>query len=1013
MNRKKHSAKRKVSIIIFIALLVHTAIFYVLFSNMEIVGMLESSTYRYYEKGLSEKANKLEKKMANDFSSEETLNPLIQELEKEFEKSELENKPSELNKHIVEGLLESLNKSGASGAFVLFSDNFTNDMVKDNQMFFIRDENNDVKVDNNSDIRVEVGSAKLANELKINFSSYWKPSTAVENSNNEVLQAIKSQVVSSYQKTDNKNPKKLGVWLSEVDISGDNSSNMLYVRPVIDKYSNKLYGIIGIEVDKEVLSCILETESFSSQFEIGFSLLKDIKKFDSDFDLKEAHIVSYFGSYINGIKDNNKIVYKTTENKNTDSESNQDYKTHILMEQDNLKDTYYVLTKTINIYDKDSYYSSKDWVLALFVNCKNISLHEDKYNKNLSIVLMASLIIAIFLSIIISIIITKPVRDLTKNIENINIKDKLKITKTNIVETDLLINKIENLSENISRFYFKMQNLLEFVGFNIVIIEEDTEKNLIYRTGRMSVLFGKTDESEEAISEYTVEEFLDILRNYADNKAVEYFNTQYDDEFKVINTIDEKTNSAIYISYVKKVINGKPFHIYSDYTSSYNDILALEQEKNHDHLTGLMNRDYFKKMVIEMLEQFENNNFVMIMWDLDNLKYINDNYGHDWGDVYLKETAKVISTLKLDEDAFVSRFSGDEFFAFIQYDGNKNTIREKINALHDTLLNTEIEISNLENLKIRASVGISWYPEDGQNYEELHKFSDFAMYRAKHTNKGSIIEFDKNIYESEYIVLSGKEEFNRLIEKKLVKFAFQPIISAKTGEVFGYEALMRTTSDVITNVGEVMKIAKVQFKLPLVEKLTFEGVFDEIEARKNELKDKKVFINSIANVVIDNDFEEIISQKLKSWGNKIVIEITESEEVDNKSMSIKKRYREMYSNLIAIDDMGSGYSTEKTLIKVNPDFIKIDMSIIRDIHKDHNRYQLVQNIIGFAHSTGIQTIAEGVEIEEEMNTLIELGIDYLQGYYLAKPSFEVVDIKPEIKEKIKFVSKNISNNYFF
>ncbi len=1014
--KKTYSARLKVTIVVFVVLMIHTIIFYAIFSNIDVVKMLESSTYRYYEHRLSESAKKLERKMANDFSSEKSLEPLIREVDYEYENSGISGAPVTLSVHIAGALLESLNNANAAGAFVLMSENFVESPIEKDEIFFLRDNNKNYKATDNSDIVVEIGSAELANTIEINFDGSWKPNIDPNNGDNKTFEEIKNRVVSSYKNSDIKNQKKLGFWLSGVDLSDDRSDNIVYVEPIMNRWTRELYGIVGVEISEDMIADVLEMDTFSSEFEVGFTLLNDTKQYtetpsddnsaDKTSDLKQSYVISYFGDYIDGVDSKKNIVYRSANKEYTSLDNQNDEQLYLLETTKESQEQYYGLVKTINIYDKDSYYSNDDWQLGLFMNSKNFSYHEDRYTRNLNVTLLVSLILALVLSFVLSIILTKPIRKLAKNIEDTNVNKDLKLTKTNIKEMDLLIDKIEEMSENIGEFYFKMQNLLEFIGFGIVIIEEDEEKGMMYRTGKLSMLFGKLDETEGAISEYTREEFQTTLEKYTGAEGVEFIDSDANDNFSIIKTVNEKTGEVIYISYEQKLVNGKRFHVYLDYTNSYNDILALEHEKNYDFLTSLINRSYFKKLVEEKIESSPDKQFAMIMWDLDNLKYINDNYGHDWGDLYIQETAKIISALRVDEEAYVSRFSGDEFFAFLEYNQGKDAIRESIHILHDKLLNTELKITNLESVKIRASVGICWYPEDGQNYEELHKFADFAMYQAKHTNKGSIIEFERNIYDSEYIVLSGKEEFNRLIEERLVRFAFQPIVSAKTGEIFAYEALMRTMSDVIKSVDDVMKIAKVQFKLPLVEKLTFEGVFDEIEDRKAEFEGKKIFINSIANVVIENAFEENIRKKLEIWGEKIVIEITEGEELDNKSMDIKKRYRENYGNLIAIDDLGSGYSTEKTLLRINPDYIKIDMGIVRDIHKDRNRRKLVENIIEFAKSVGIKTIAEGVEVKEEMNVLIEIGIDFIQGYYLAKPNFEILDgIEIEKKEQILEANK--------
>ncbi len=1011
-NKKSYSARMEVSIITFIILLLQILIFYIIFSNIDVLKMLENSVYDYYENKLEQSVNKLEQKMINNFSAKKSLSPLLKAVDSAYERSVINKTELELNTKIAEALLESMNNAHVTGAFVLLNDDLSKESIEEDEIFFIRDKNSDFIVRDNSDIVVKIGSTKYGNSLGLAYDSTWRPRIKSSKSMGKDIEKIKNQIIDSYQQSGMNTTKQLSFWISGVDLADDYNDDLVYVEPIIDKYNHKLYGILGVEVSKETIADILDIDNFSAEFETGFALLKGVNSLDdqqqavSDVNIK-AHVISYFGDYISGINENNSIKLTVIKNKykNKDNENASEY-IYELGKKSKQDYTFYGLPQRLRLYNKDSFYSGENWQLILFVNENNFRHHEQKYYKSLGVSVFISMCLAIILSFVLSNILTKPVRELVGKIENIDVNKALKFEKTHIREMDLLTEKIEELSRNIGSFYFKMQNILELIGFGLVIIEEDKENDMIYRTGRLSVLFGEADESEPSINEYEKSKFEEVFKQRTKGFKLTYLDTELEADFKIVKVEKTATGEVIYVSNEEKIINDKHFHIYSDYTDTYKDILAIEREKNYDSLTDLINRDYFKRLVNESLDKYPDQNFVMIMWDLDNLKYINDSFGHDWGDLYLKETARVISVLR-GEDAFVSRFSGDEFFAFLRFDGDKQKVRERISKIHNQLLNSELQIGSYEKVKIRASVGVCWYPEDGSSYEELYKFADFAMYRAKHTSKGSIIEFERKIYDREYVLISGKEEFNRLIENSLVRFAFQPIVSSATAEIFAYEALMRPISKKIQSVDEVMKIAKMQFKLPLVEKLTFETVFSTIDQKREQIGNKKIFINSIANVVLPLDCESDIRENLRMWGEQLVIEITESEEIDKTSMDTKKLYCKQFSNMLAIDDFGSGYSTEKTLLRINPDFIKIDMSIVRDIDKDKNRYQLVKNIIDYAQNINIKTIAEGIETEAEMRVLMELGVDLLQGYYLAKPNFEILDIGQDKKDKILSIRKGL------
>ncbi len=991
-SKRGYSAKTKVAIISFIILLVQVLTFDFIFSEIDVLSMLEKSMYNYYANQLDHRAMDLSDKMGNVWTSDNTLAGIKGELEYSYESSIRDGKRLKIDYFIASALLNTFDLSRADGVFILLNEDMTQDSEDD--ILFFKDKNNEFKLRNAEDIRLAIGSARFAENLGIKRDELWEPRLEKDSIASENLKKIKSIVISTFKESNIKDSNNLAFWLQTTDIYNENVENLTYIYPIIDKYSAKLYGIIGIEISPSMLADILRIDTISARSNIGFAILESGELMDKN--LSKARSLYYFGDYIEGLASGEDISYKKLNNKySADIEKNGE-KLLGFKNKDHIHQVYGI-SKQVKLYDKDSYYTDDTWDLVLFLDADNFSYNKESYRSGVKKAIFISMAFAIMLSILLSRVLTSPIRKLSKEIEDIDTSKRVHFKKTKILEVDRLTDEIEKFSHKLLNSSFSMQNLLEVVGHGIVILEERDGGKTINRIGRISVLLDKEDESEEHIREYDRNEFKKVLRNslrglrIKDVSAGQIGGSQR--VFKVLNV-----DKPMYIRYELEKKDGKIFHIYTDYTNVYDEIYRLEWEKNHDQLTGLANRQYFEEKVKERLAKNPNNKYVMIMWDLDNLKYVNDKYGHNWGDVYLKEIASVISRLK-NRGANTARFSGDEFFAFLEYE-DKEEVRNGIASVQAKLLDKKFQIGIGEEMKIRASVGMCWYPDDADSYDKLYRFADFAMYSAKHNSKGSIREFDRETYEEEHILISGREAFNELLENSLVRFAFQPIVSVKTGEVFGYEALMRPTSEKISNVALVMKMAKAQFQLDLVEGLSFRGVLERIEDEKDYLRGKKVFINSIANVVFPAEEEKYILDKLGEWSEQIVIEITESEELNNKTLGTKTLYRQEFGNLIAIDDFGAGYSTESSLLKVIPDFIKLDMQIIRDIHLDESKRQLVKNIIDYSKSSDMEVIAEGVESIGELEELIDLGVDYIQGYYLAKPDFAMKDIPASKKSEI-------------
>ncbi len=1003
VNKKRGiSAFLQVSIIALVVLLLQAGFFYVVFSQIDVVQMIETSTYRYYSDSLGQSAYRLEKNMVNKWSSKDAINVFMDAVETEYWKSKTDNSPLKINDNIVNCLVDYLKNVDATSCFILLNEEMAEGKGKD-QIYFIHDSNEWFSNKNNSDLTLELGDYKLAGDLGITLGIRWQPN--IDLGKYKDIEKIKREVISKYQSVEDKNASRLSYWATRQDLLNNGSDSFVYVRPIIDKYSKKIYGVLGVEIGSALIQDVVQSTYLNTHYDSGFAVLENDA---SNGNSAKVGIAAYFGDEIDIAEDQTLSYGRKVNSYYEKRAESEDLFFYVIKNKDD--NTIYGIENKLNIYDKDSYYDN-DWQLVLLFDERNLHYNSAGYSRGIIVAVAISVLTAIVLTVILANLFTRPIVALAKEIEEMDADDQIVFSETGIREINLLKDKIEEMSVDVANTYLQMQRILETIGRGIVIFEENTDNNTFSRAGRMSILLRDLDPLEKALEIYSAEDYQAMINYRLRNYDLSFVGSeQIDGDTKImeVNAKEPLKMHPFYIKYVKETVNSRVFHVYTDCTEEYLEIVKLEYEKNHDPLTQLLGRTHFKRCVEEKLTANPMQSAAMIMWDLDNLKYINDTYGHDWGDEYLRQTASIIGLLNLD-NADVSRFAGDEFFVFMAYDGDKDKVRNKVTKIHHKLLSSELTISESESVKIRASVGICWYPDDGMSYDELYKYADFAMYGAKHSDKGSINEFDRVLFDKEYIILSAKEELNNMIENKLVKYAFQPIVDARSAEIMGYEALMRPTSNILETVSDVMLVAKTQFKLSQIEQLTFECVLDSI-ARNGELfEDKKIFINSIASKTLPKESEQNVRRKLQKYGDRVVIEITEAEEINDQTMAVKQGYKDDYSCMIAIDDFGSGYSSDKTLLKIKPDFIKIDMHLIRNVHEAGEKQQRVANLIEYSNLIGARIIAEGVESKAELEYLIKIGVDYIQGYYIAKPQFEICDIAEDKKAEIIALAKLVHN----
>ena len=356
----------------------------------------------------------------------------------------------------------------------------------------------------------------------------------------------------------------------------------------------------------------------------------------------------------------------------------------------------------------------------------------------------------------------------------------------------------------------------------------------------------------------------------------------------------------------------------------------------------------------------------------------------------------------MTDHSVCSRLSGDEFMVlFYGYD-SRAQLRRDLNNLQSRLRHASIVLPNGDSFAISISGGVAWYPEDGRDLVTLKKYADFAMYQVKRSHTGDMQEFDIGVYNEASYESQIAQEFEQMLAEERITYHFQPIF-ARNGEPAAYEALMRPKMPNLHSPSTVMKLARETGRLYDIEKLTMFHAPEIFRQRQQSgLLDKNawLFVNSIASVCLAGEDLEEMRRRVNGIGRNVVVEITEEEDLDPEMLHAKRNSK-ILSGLFALDDYGSGYSNESNLIALDPDFIKIDISIIRGIDSDPNKQEIVRNIVSYAHQRGMQIVAEGVETAEELRTSRALGADLFQGYFLSRPGAVPSMIAPAARDILR------------
>ncbi|MDD3429687.1 MAG: GGDEF and EAL domain-containing protein [Oscillospiraceae bacterium] len=836
------------------------------------------------------------------------------------------------------------------------------------------------------------GAQETIAALGLKHDANWQEQMTVDgNDANYNFYTIPFKTAQKIHSTPNKN---LGYWSVPFSVNGADgitqSLSVAYSIP-LRTIDGTAYGVLGIEVLTKDLEALLPVQELSQTKTAGYVLASVASNVQSTQD--------GYAYYTPVVQSGNALRSYLPRNSNLQllASGVQENFYHL----QNLRDLSAPIelnVQQLNLYGENSVYSNENWVL-IGIELKTILTKQARGITYLLIFMwITTFLLGLLAAYQIAQYVTRPIAKLVADIKKANPAKPLELKKSYLIEIDALSESIQLMSTEVTNSAHKLSQILEMAGVTIGAFDYDKRAgfatctrqfllfmNLPYAEGeKVSTLKLENAKKKLEITESVeVGEHIRILCVKSAQKGNRWYRLQLmDDSLRTTGVVTDVTNEIM-------------------------EKRKIEHDRDYDALTGIHNRRAFQAQATALFNKKHLlQQAAMLMLDLDNLKFVNDTYGHDCGDEYIRSAA---ATLKkcAGTDALVARLSGDEFAVFIYGCADKDVIRMRMAKLEQALQETKIYLPDGTIIPLRASGGYSWYPQDATTHQGLLRYADFAMYIVKKTEKGRFNEFDNEVYNKNSYLLRCREELNVIIEKQQVEYQFQPIVCAKTGCAFAFEALMRPKGESIKSPAELISLARSQGKLSSIEKLTMFRALECFTKQPIAQTDCKLFLNSISNQLLTDAEVQIFIRKNEKYLHRLVIELTEEEEQNPEITNRKRNYAKMWGAQIALDDFGTGYNGETVLVEAHPDYIKLDTTFVRNINVDESRLHLMKNLISYAKSRGIKVIAEGVETKEEMITLIRAGVDYLQGYYLAHPSYNPHTVAQTRKEEILLINQKL------
>jgi diguanylate cyclase (GGDEF)-like protein len=425
---------------------------------------------------------------------------------------------------------------------------------------------------------------------------------------------------------------------------------------------------------------------------------------------------------------------------------------------------------------------------------------------------------------------------------------------------------------------------------------------------------------------------------------------------------------------------------------------GLAFQARHDSLTGLPNRvelhDSIAAFIAEAAET--GREAALLLLDLDRFKEVNDTLGHHFGDLILAAIGPRLAQACADNGALAARLGGDEFAIFLSSADASEWVPDLAPDSAPDLARHLLEVvsrpSLAEGIEIRtsASIGIAYYPRDGDDSHALLRAADVAMYRAKTLALG-VVEYDRGFdnYSTERLALAN--ELAVAIQQGQLVLHYQPKLTIASGWITGLEALVRWQHPRLGLLYPDRFIDLVEMS-ELIHPFT-KAVIDQAVADRERLTvlghRQSVAINLSARNLNGTGCMDCLQAALGAYGqpaSAVELELTETALMDDPGNAAE--LLQQFSDLgvkIAIDDYGSGYSSLAYLRRLPVDTLKIDQSFVTDICSNEQNALIVRSTIALAHSLDLDVIAEGVEDAATLEMLQEMGCDQAQGYWLSRP----------------------------
>lgn len=720
---KSISIKQRLIFVLIIVIAIQCFIFLAFIDFANLYEKFDENTISGIEQTVRGNKNALQSQMASYWSdidlSEQSLGNLVgNELSSKAKSFGELKSDTELTQSILvnsSGTLKNIIQSnGVTGAFFILNTKEGAGSVSKRPGIYLRKTTADDTLD--SELSLIVGPKEWVKNSDIAVSDTWSENfdfTDASANYDFYNKPASSETLLYSVKAD-----EFEYWSAPFELCGRRV--ITYSIPVINS-SKELYGVLGVEISEDYLKAFLPYSGISAGGNNAY-ILSCASINDTTYDNKV-----FSGTLFSSDYDENKLADFTYLSEYSKGEN-----TYRILNNGESTNAY-AFIYPMNVYTSGSYYAKEQWTLIGIADSSGVTQFSDMVKNQINKAIFVSVLVTLLFGIFANQFITKPISKLNQSIKNIDGIKPVILEKTNYPEIDNLSSALELYSKKLWNSSAKMSKIIDLINIPLATYE------ISKATGKVTV--SKSISNLLSINPAVVNDGCIDSKNWEElySELTNPINFSYEGAYHINkNKEDEK-----WIKIESYENDDSIIGVLIDVTGEIKERKRTEYERDYDMLSGLMNRHSFFSFVDQIIQKKDEFNGALVMWNIDNLKSVNSNYGHFVGDKYITETSKVFESVSKPESVCCGRLSGDEFVTFLYGCDSKEGYRAKIAEIYDRLVSLNFVTQNGEKINMKITAGLAFFPENGRSSKELVKRADFAMFQPIGSDRREIYEISE------------------------------------------------------------------------------------------------------------------------------------------------------------------------------------------------------------------------------------------------------------------------------